>query len=136
MKPVAPGLYPSLPPAVSRTRDVKSLADPELVRAAEGMETMFLDYMMSVMRKTVPKSELGLNSQATEIYQGMLDSEMANRAGRTGGVGLADMIIAHMNPEIYNETRLIEAGTGGTHAGQQSNGKQHRVSRGVQDYKK
>lgn len=80
----------------------RSKADPEIVKAAEGMEAMFLDYMMQVMRKTVPKSELDLESPASEIYRGMLDSEYAQKAAHQGGIGLADQVIAYLDRQAYN----------------------------------
>lgn len=87
-------------PAVDRAK-----VDPKIVQAAEGMETMFLDYMMKVMRQTVPKNDMDLSNPATEIYQGMLDSEYAEKAAHAGGVGLSDTIIAYMAPESYTLPR-------------------------------
>lgn len=80
----------------------KSKVDPGILKAAEGMEAMFLDYMMKVMRQTVPKNEMDLNSPATEIYRGMLDTETAQRAAHAGGIGLADQIIAYLQPQSYH----------------------------------
>lgn len=76
--------------------------DPEVLKAAQGMEAMFLDYMMKVMRQTVPKNEMNLESPATEVYRSMLDSETAQRAARGVGIGLADQIIAYLQPESYH----------------------------------
>ncbi|MGZ3700075.1 MAG: rod-binding protein [Bdellovibrionota bacterium] len=84
-------------PVVDRSKE-----DPRLVKAAEGMETQFLEYMMKVMRQTVPKSDMDLESPATEIYRGMLDSEYAAKAAHRGGIGLADQIIAYLDAERYN----------------------------------
>ena len=102
-------LLPSSSPPNEGGESVKSLSkidrsqvDPMIVQAAEGMESMFLDYMMKVMRQSVPKNEMDLSNPATEIYQGMLDSETAQRAARTGGVGLADQIIAYLDSRRYN----------------------------------
>lgn len=81
----------------------RSKVDPGTVRAAEGMETMFLDYMMKIMRSTVPESEMSLNNTATEIYQQSLDSEYAKRAANAGGVGLADQIIAYIEAQRYTQ---------------------------------
>jgi flagellar protein FlgJ len=86
-------------PHVDRTK-----VDPQLVKAAEGMEAMFLDYMMKVMRQTVPKNEMDLESPATEIYRGMMDSEYAQKAAHQGGVGLADQIIAYLDAQGYNHS--------------------------------
>ncbi len=103
MKVAPPGL--SSPPA---QREV----DPQLRKAAEGMETMFVDYLMKVMRQTVPKNDMDLESSATEIYRGMLDSEYAEQAVRSRGVGLADQIIAYLQRESYTGIQAGSAGTG------------------------
>lgn len=87
-------------PVVDRTK-----VDPQLLKAAEGMEAMFLDYMLKVMRQTVPKNELDLESPATGIYRGMLDTETAQRAAKAGGIGLADQIIAYLQPQGYNQNQ-------------------------------
>ena len=87
--------------------------DPKLVEAAQGMEAMFLDYMMQTMRKSVGKSEMSLDNGASEIYQGMLDSEYAQRAAKTGGVGLAEQIVAYLDSNRYNKIQ-VDPGTGGT----------------------
>ncbi len=87
---------------------------PEVRQAAEGMETMFLDYLMQTMRKSVPKSDMSLRNQASEIYQSMLDSEYAQRAARAGGVGLAEQIVAYLERPRYTE-EVVSRGTGGTH---------------------
>lgn len=119
----------------------KSKIDPQMLKAAQGMEAMFLDYLMKTMRQTVPKSEMSLENPATEIYRGMLDSEVAQKAARTGGVGMADQIIAYLQPESYTVPRgpnrapeaysqagqrmaspqdpaVVNRRTGGTHEGQ------------------
>jgi Rod binding domain-containing protein len=80
----------------------RSKVDPNIVKAADGMETMFMDYLMKVMRETVPKNDMDLENPATEIYRGMLDSEYAKKAVKAGGVGLSDTIIAYLAPQSYN----------------------------------
>lgn len=102
----------------------KSQVDPQMRKAAEGMEAMFLDYLMKVMRQTVPKNEMDLESPATEVYRSLHDSEVAQTAARTGGVGLADQIIAYMQAQRYslpkgsNElTPAVPKRTGGTYEG-------------------
>ncbi len=93
----------------------RSKADPGNVRAGEAMEEMFIEYMMKVMRETVPKSEF--SSPATEIYQSMLDSEYSQKAARAGGIGLADMVIAYLESQRYNQR------VGGSHEGQPNRNK-------------
>jgi len=101
----------------------RSKVNPEILKAAEGMEAMFIDTMMRVMRQSVPKNEMDLESPATEIYRGMLDSEFAQKAahhlgtsvgtsvgtnagtrGSTSGLGLADQIIAYLDSQGYNSS--------------------------------
>lgn len=80
----------------------RSKIDPETLQAAEEYEGMFLDYMMKVMRETVPKSEMDLENTGTEVYRSMMDSEVAKKAAHAGGVGLADQIVAYLDPNRYN----------------------------------
>tara|TARA_Y100000590_G_scaffold464729_1_gene634896 strand:- start:1589 stop:2035 length:447 start_codon:yes stop_codon:yes gene_type:complete len=101
----------------------RSQVSPELVKAAEGMETMFINHLMKTMRKTIPKNEMDLENHATKIYRGMLDSEYSKVAARNNGIGLADQIIAHMTPNRYTEsgsptTPAPKTRTGGTYEGQ------------------
>ena len=116
-KPVGAGSSVSPPsiqnPTVKRPAVKHEGVDPTLVAAAQGMESMFLDYMMKAMRQTVPRNEMDLESPATEIYRSMLDSEIADRAARTNGVGLADQLIDYLDPARY--TRNV--GNGGPHEG-------------------
>jgi flagellar protein FlgJ len=83
----------------------RSKVSPEVVKSAEGMEAMFLDYMLKVMRETVPKNEMDLESPATAIYRGMMDSEYAQKAAHHGGIGLADQIIAYLDSRGYTQSQ-------------------------------
>ncbi len=60
---------------------------------------------MKVMRQTVPKNDMDLESPATGIYRGMLDSEMAAKAAHNSGLGLKDQIIAYLQSQRYNLER-------------------------------
>ena len=80
----------------------RSKVDPEILKAAEGMEAMFLDYLMKVMRETVPKNDMDLESPATKIYRGMMDTEIAQKTAHRGGIGLAEQIIAYLESNRYH----------------------------------
>jgi flagellar protein FlgJ len=84
-------------PAKQMPQVDRSKVDPKILEAAEGMEGMFLDYMMKVMRESVPKNEMDLESPASNVYRSMLDSEYAKQAAHHGGIGLADQIIAYLD---------------------------------------
>ncbi len=101
--------------------------DPQIRAAAEGLEAMFLNTMMTAMRNTVQESELSLENPATKIYRGMLDNEVAQQTARNNSVGLADQIIAYLEQRGYNSGKAEVHGrtkpvaetpaksTGGTH---------------------
>lgn len=82
-----------------------SRIDPQLLKSAEGMEAMFIDYMMKVMRETVPKNEMDLESPASNLFRGMLDSQYAEKAAHRGGIGLADQIVAYLEARGYNRMK-------------------------------
>ena len=79
----------------------KSKVDPQILKVAQGFESMFLDLMLKEMRKTIPKNEFDLEGPATEIYRSMMDDESVQKAVKSGGVGLADQIVAYLQTEGY-----------------------------------
>lgn len=95
--------------AISPSRRLEQVdlnqVDPKILEAARGFEGLFLDQLMRVMRQTVPKSEMDLENGATEIYRGMLDSEYSKIAANTGGVGLAEQIVAYLQSRGYTENQ-------------------------------
>ncbi len=98
----------------------RSQVDPQILKAALGMEAIFLNQMFKVMRQTIPKNEMDLESPATEIYRGMMDSEYADRAAKHGGIGLADQIIAYLDSQRYNQRQGQEVQKRRNHEGQPS----------------
>ncbi len=77
--------------------------DPTLIKAAQGMESMFLSYMMKVMRNSIPENKNNLENGATKIYRSMLDNLNSDKAAKAGGIGLADLIIDYMLASSYNK---------------------------------
>ena len=109
-------------PVTSLTAQVplRERVDPQIRQAAEGFESMFLQEMMKAMRKTIPESELDFDGPAAKVYQSMLDSEYSEQAAKTGGVGLADLIIAYWQGQGYTGNGPQGAPpsrTGGTNEG-------------------
>lgn len=109
----------ALPPAYSSVQDApttpgkrvavvdRQKVDPTLLKAAEGMESMFLDYMMKVMRDSIPnEGGGGADSAAQQIYGGMRDSEFAKIAAKRGGIGLSEQIIAYLESQRYTQNRV------------------------------
>ena len=86
-----------------RRPEARQDVDPRIMKAAKGMEGMFIDHMMQVMRKTVPTNPNSLENPATKIYRSMLDSEYSQQAVDGGGFGLAEQIVEHLAPTRYNK---------------------------------
>lgn len=82
-------------PATIRPIDYDRL-DPQLVKAARGMEANFLKQMVRSMRNSVPESEESKNNKGLQLFRGMLDDTYAESAAGQGGIGIADLIIRHL----------------------------------------
>ncbi|MEN6586980.1 MAG: flagellar assembly peptidoglycan hydrolase FlgJ [Sulfuricella sp.] len=63
--------------------------------AAQQFEALFLNMMLKSMREATPKEGLFDNSN-TELYTGMLDSQLAQSMSKGKGIGLADMMLRQM----------------------------------------
>lgn len=62
-----------------------------LRKAAEQFEAHFLQETLKAMRQTIVKSEL-TESDSADLYEDLMDKEVAQQMARRGGVGLADML--------------------------------------------
>ena len=77
------------------------LQQKKLREACEGFEAMFLSMMYKQLRATVPESDLfGKKSNAIKIFEDMRDTELMNQAAKSGGIGLADMMMKQLSPTI------------------------------------
>ncbi len=72
----------------------------KLKKAAQEFEAMFLRYLLSKMRETVPKDGLIEDSQAMETYQDMLDGALADNISEDSKFGLADMLYKQLSTNI------------------------------------
>lgn len=74
-----------------------------LREAAIEFESLFINHLLSTMRRTIPKSELfGETSFARETFEGMFDEELAKVMARAGGIGLADMLMRQLGQAVYD----------------------------------
>ena len=78
------------PSAMERTED-KALRD-----VSKQFEALFVNQLVSAMRKTVVKDGLFKESQAEKVYQGMLDFEHSQRMAESGQIGLSKLIYEHL----------------------------------------
>ena len=79
--------------------DVAGGKDAQALQAAQGFEQVFVQYLMKSMRKAVPDGGLLGNSFASGIYQGMFDEYLSEQAGKSSGLGIADVLYAEIARE-------------------------------------
>jgi Rod binding domain-containing protein len=74
-------------------------SDKDIEKVSRDFESIFLNKLLSSMRKTVPKSGL-LDSFATDMFQSMMDEEMSKDMAKNRGMGMGEM--------IYNDLSNID----------------------------
>ncbi len=65
--------------------------DP-LLKACQEFESLFINEIFKSMRRTIPQGTLLETGMAEDIFQGMMDEEMAKEAARKNSFGLAMML--------------------------------------------
>lgn len=66
--------------------------DAPLKKACSEFESMLVFQMLKNMRNSVMKSDLFGSGQEEEMFQDMMDEEIAKDFSRTGTIGLGDMM--------------------------------------------
>ena len=74
-----------------------------LKEVSQDFESVFMGIIYKEMRATIQKSDLFPESNATQIFESMLDDEIAKKASNAGGIGLGDMIYNHMKQSWENQ---------------------------------
>jgi len=71
-----------------------------LRQAAEQFESIFFGMLLSSMRKANEAFEVDgmMNSQSTKFYRDMHDSQLATDLAQKGALGLADLLVAQLDP--------------------------------------
>jgi soluble lytic murein transglycosylase-like protein len=64
-----------------------------LRRAAREFESLFYGQLLQAMRSTVPENGFWGQSGGTRMYRQMHDEALAEQLARTGGLGIADLIV-------------------------------------------
>jgi flagellar protein FlgJ len=89
----------------AQNKSKEDAEDAKLRRVCQDMEAVFLNIMMKQMRATVPKTGMmGENTNAYEIYQSMLDTEMTKEMATAGGIGLGEMLYRQLSPAKHKIT--------------------------------
>ena len=66
-------------------------AEKDIEKVSRDFESVFLNKLLSTMRKTIPKSGL-LDSYASDMFQSMMDEEMSKEMAKDKGMGMGEMI--------------------------------------------
>ena len=89
-------------PAASQASDKTALR-----KAAEQFEALFIQEMLKTMRQTVEKDE-NTTSAHMETYESMLDRELALQMSKRGTVGVADMLVAHLERQQQSTDQVLK----------------------------
>jgi Rod binding domain-containing protein len=65
--------------------------EKDIEKVSRDFESVFLNKLLSSMRKTIPKSGL-LDSFASDMFQSMMDEEMSKEMSKNKGMGMGEMI--------------------------------------------
>ncbi|MDD2465902.1 MAG: rod-binding protein [Desulfobulbus sp.] len=81
--------------------DQKTFKDrAALKKSCQAFEAIFIQSMFKSMRKTVPEGGLFEKDHATEMYQDMIDQELATQISQRQSLGLADQMYRQMEKLI------------------------------------
>ena len=71
-----------------------------LKKSCQEFEAIFIQSMFRAMRKSVTKGGLFAKSNATEIFEDMLDQNIATGVAKNQSLGLADQIYRQMEKHL------------------------------------
>lgn len=77
--------------------DAAQKKNGSLEKAAEQFEAMFVQMMLKSMRESVMKDEENA-SNATDVYQDLMDRELSVQFAKRRGLGIADMLTRQLTP--------------------------------------
>ncbi len=83
--------------AASARHSTDDAEDARLRKACEELETVFIEYLIREMRKTVPRDEIFGGGRGEEVFQGMFDQEIAKKMSARGGIGLGEILYEQLS---------------------------------------
>ena len=88
---------PNTPKRVNRNNPA------ELKKVCQEFEAIFIRTLIKGMRATVPDSGLTEKSTGREVFEEIMDSEIATQAARTGDFGIAEILYRQLARQTENE---------------------------------
>ena len=70
----------------------KKVDREKLKKACADFEALLVSRMLKLMRQSIPQNGLLENSPGKEIYQSLMDQELAKNMSHRGGVGLGEVL--------------------------------------------
>jgi len=89
---------PKLDKIDQKARDLESLR-----QSTREFEAIFVNEMFKAMRKTIPEGGLFEKDMSTDIYQEMIDMELARSSSDGDGLGLGKAMFDQLSPLIENK---------------------------------
>lgn len=89
-KPLDQGI-PSFP--------TKKQGEEGLMEACEEFESIFVNEIFKAMRRTVPHGELIPRGMAEDIFESMLDEEIARKSSKTNDFGLSRILYEQLSSQ-------------------------------------
>jgi peptidoglycan hydrolase FlgJ len=99
---IHPNLASITPPNNTTSKEKTGQELKALRESCREFEAIFIQQMYKAMRKTVPDDGLFQKDNATEIYQDMLDTQMARETAKGKGTGIGEKMYVQMKHLIEN----------------------------------
>ncbi|MCL1980704.1 MAG: rod-binding protein [Proteobacteria bacterium] len=89
------------PMGTQQTKIAKDRA--ALKKSCQDFEAIFIQSMLKAMRKTVPEGGLFAKSNATKIFEEMMDQDIAAGIAKKQSTGLAEQIYRQLEKKLPKE---------------------------------
>jgi len=80
------------PTPASQPGEKKKVDREKLKKACADFEALLVARMLKLMRQSIPQNGLLQNSPGKEVYQSLMDQELAKSMSQRGGVGLGEVL--------------------------------------------
>ncbi|MCL6518706.1 MAG: rod-binding protein [Armatimonadetes bacterium] len=92
----------NLPISKSNTSAVVS-NEQKLRKACKEFESVLIHQLLTIMRQSIPKTDLFGDRREEELFNSMLDEEIAKQISLTNPLGIADMLYTQLSKTHNNK---------------------------------
>jgi flagellar protein FlgJ len=92
--------------ALARTASPRKLnreKPEELRKACQEFEAIFIRSLLQNMRATVPASDLDERNIGREVYEEMMDAEVAKQIARKNELGIAELLFRQLSKPVTTD---------------------------------